>query len=63
MEKPTECQECELSEAWKDIKEAIMFITEATKNGVNKAENKSVTQRLVKMKITTIYTKVAIKIA
>ena len=63
MEKPTECQECELSEAQKDMKEAIMFITEETKNGVNKAENKSVTQNLVKKKITTIYTKFAIKMA
>lgn len=40
-----------------------MFITEETKNGVNKAENKSVTQNLVKKKITTIYTKFAIKMA
>ena len=39
MEKPAKWQECEQSEARKDRKEAIMFITEAASSGVNRAEN------------------------
>ena len=39
MEKPAKWQECELSEAQKDRKEAITFITEAASSGVNRAEN------------------------